>query len=491
MAAAVLVCFACGWILCAGAEMDSGDAPVNLYDPSLQRPETISPHYYVDGEPYSSTQFDSAYNCTALIPVEPDTVYTIGMIPAMEGMELPWGYASYGWFLYDANEVYLGQQGADSVITTGPDAAYLRFNYGMGAYPTVDLEILKERCMIVKGSVLPDKYIAYSEKPVQGKADAGTGSAGFAADLVGDVALGGQTGFEYKFSGGDLLLGYGYNDECDAVVVLNNGRANGLFDFDRLCLKPKGEPLDSFDTDTLEMVWHSGTDMHAPFQFLAIKDADGYHAKTGDAGFVGGNHTLDQLGDAFRTAESKYVHFYADGRPVSQGCGWCTHFEIRWANEVQAYNTVKEGWGGRACLTEYHDMIFDGVLFTEEIQLTPTEDIRMNLWYGLQFVSYGNVYPNITYIGGKNRQAFPYESGKTSSGNTAPDGMIAWGPEHAVEILVDTGFDLGKRPFYKGNDGAFTSGDKGYFNIINGNYVFNAGTNYYLRGSFRFFPAVQ
>ena len=27
----------------------------------------------------------------------------------------------------------------------------------------------------------------------------------------------------YLKEGGDLLLGYGYNDECDAVVVLNNG----------------------------------------------------------------------------------------------------------------------------------------------------------------------------------------------------------------------------------------------------------------------------
>ena len=78
---------------------------INLYDPSLQTPETISPHYYVNGVPYSSTQFDNAYNCTALIPIEPNTTYTIGLIGS--SLTNPWGSATQRGWSYDANGDYI------------------------------------------------------------------------------------------------------------------------------------------------------------------------------------------------------------------------------------------------------------------------------------------------------------------------------------------------------------------------------------------------
>lgn len=67
----------------------------NLYDPSVQTDDTISPHYFVNGVPYETTKFDLSYNCTAMIAVEPSTAYWLGLIPAINGYTKPWGDAAY------------------------------------------------------------------------------------------------------------------------------------------------------------------------------------------------------------------------------------------------------------------------------------------------------------------------------------------------------------------------------------------------------------
>lgn len=303
-------------------------------------------------------------------------------------------------------------------------------------------------------------------------------------------------GCEYKFSGNDILVSYGYNDSYDAVVVLNIGRANNIFDFSALKLKTKGTSLNDYETTDLTTVWDSGTDMHSPFQFLAVNNADGYYADATSPDFTGGNHTVSINGSAVKTASSKYVRYYADGRPVSSGYGKCNHFEIKWANEVQAYNCVKADGTGRASLTEYHDMIFDGVKFDEQIFLVPSESILMSLWYGLQMVGWNGIYTNARFMDAVNRGIFiPSDSG-IISGNNIASGINAWGDAHEIMLTVDTSFDLGKRGYYAGTQGAFMSNGahKGYFSIIlkNANPVqMSANESYCLKGTFRFFPHVE
>ena len=296
---------------------------------------------------------------------------------------------------------------------------------------------------------------------------------------------------EYKFSGTDLLLGFGFSSLLDYVVVLNNGRANGLFDFAKLCTKAHGTSLENLATADLTVVWSSGTDMHSPFQFLAVNNADGYHADATSAGFVGGNHTLDQLGTGFETAESIYVNYYADGVPVSSGYGKCASFEIRWANDVQAYNTVKQGGGGRACLSELHDMVFDGVTFKERITLKALEAIKMSLWYGLQCVSIGTTYTSIAFVDASNRGTFSSSDNSITSGNAVTSGFIGFGDDHRIEMDVNTGIDLGKRTYYNGTSGAFVSSTKGYFNFFNQEVSMSAGAQYFLDGSYRFLPQIS
>ena len=299
---------------------------------------------------------------------------------------------------------------------------------------------------------------------------------------------------EYKFSGSDLLLAYKYTSTHDAVVVLNVGRANDLFDFSKFCLKDKGTSLENLETADLTTVWTSGTDMHSPFQFNVTTDADGYYSSSTDPSFTGGNHKVEINGSNIKSASSKYVYFFADGEPVTTGYGLCNHFTMKWANEVQAYNCVKADGTGRTSLIEYHEMIFDGVRFNEEIMLVPKEEISMRLWYGLQSVSWKSTYTKARFIDGTNRNEFTDEDNSIASGNAKTSGVIETGTNHSMMMTVDICCDLGERPYYTGTSGAFivsygTSG-KGYFNIINQSVTMGEGDAYILRGSYRFYPTV-
>lgn len=301
---------------------------------------------------------------------------------------------------------------------------------------------------------------------------------------------------QFKFSAGNLLLAYGYNNTNDAVVVFNIGRANNLFDFSAFCLIPKGACLNDYERGTLTEVWTSATDMHSPFQFLAVNNPDGYYASATDPSYTGGNHTQTIDGTVVKTASSKYVHYFSDGTPVSSGYGKCTHFEIRWANNVQAYNCVKLDGTGRTSMVEHHDMVFDGVRFEENAMLVPTEDIKMDIFEGFATVGWNSVYTKIQFIDAINRGIYSSSDGQAKSGNNAPSGMILSGDTHSLEMRIDTSLDLGKREHYSGDGGAFTeSYGKAYFRLISttveGMVTMPKSNAFYYRGSYRFFPTVQ
>ena len=127
----------------------------NLYDPSVQTDDTISPHYFVNGVPYETTKFDLSYNCTAMIAVEPSTAYWLGLIPAINGYTKPWGDAAYGIFFYDADSAYISGTTANA-FTTPLAARFLRFNYAM--YKGMTLSEVNRTCMLVKGEGAPAAY---------------------------------------------------------------------------------------------------------------------------------------------------------------------------------------------------------------------------------------------------------------------------------------------------------------------------------------------
>lgn len=300
---------------------------------------------------------------------------------------------------------------------------------------------------------------------------------------------------EYLFSNSELLLAFKYIDTSDAVAVFNVGRANDLFDFKSFRLKPADKPLNDCVASDFSTVWDTGTDMHSPFQFNAMQNADGYYSDATDAGYTGGNHTVTINNTEVKSASSRYVHYYADGEEVTSGYGVFINFEIKWANNVQAYNCVKADGTGRTSLIEYHDMIFDGVRFNEEVTIIPQEDIKFELWHGFQSVGWNGVYDHARFVDATNRNIFTPSDESITSGNSMTSGIIQWGSEHGLEMRVDLLCDLGKRTYYSGTSGAFLSNSihKGYFYIIKNEptgYELDANDAFFLRGSYRFFPVV-
>lgn len=302
---------------------------------------------------------------------------------------------------------------------------------------------------------------------------------------------------EYLFSDGKLMLSYGYTDDVDAVISLGLTGANDLFEFHSFYTKPHSILLRDCRPIDLTQVWRAGTDLHSPFQFLAVNNPDGYNASSTDPSYTGGNHTMKVNGEPYKTASSRYVNYYANGVPVSSGCGVFDKFEIRWANNIQAYNCVKLDGTGRTSLIEYHDMVFDGIEFKEDVTLVPQEDIVLRLWHGFQTVAWAtSVCDHVRFIEGANRNIYTSEDegGNPISGNALTGGIVEWGDEHAIKMTVDVNYDLGKRQYYSGTQGAAMNAEshKGRFFIIYGQSV-NMGedTSYDLRGSYRFFSAIN
>lgn len=96
---------------------------------------------------------------TDYIEIEPDTQFSIALVPAYGGATLP----SYGLPVileyYDKNKVFIADE-ANSTFTTPINARFIRINVATGS--GVTLTRLNERCMIVKGNTMPGTFSAWA-----------------------------------------------------------------------------------------------------------------------------------------------------------------------------------------------------------------------------------------------------------------------------------------------------------------------------------------
>lgn len=436
---------------------------VNLYDPSLQTSETISPHYWVNGAPYSSTQFDSSYHCTAPIPVEPNTTYTVGVFSNDGSIKKPWMDSGQGAQFFKADGTFLSVVKVNT-FTTPAETAYLRMNYADGI--GVSLTTLNRSCMLVKGDALPESY---------------SGFGSYTTASVLDCLTQYSPPIQYSIDNNTLKVASHYSAEKDLLVTMNLGRGNGLFDFASFKLFPHGLDIVNGENNA-ETLLSVGTDYHAPFIVKATENADGDDVD--NSYFTGGNHQYNNAGSGSTpTARSVSLRFFVDGQEVVSKKGYANKIEIRWTNNVQGYNTRKADGTGREILQERHRLIFDGVKWSETIDLEPLENVFMARWYGLQFVC-SSVYPNYRYIGAADRTL--HTSGGSDSGGKDADGIIAYGDTHRVEMTIDTSVDLGKRTL-SGSTGAMCSNGKAYMFIIDYKEM-NAGEVYRLCGGYKFMP---
>lgn len=445
---------------------------VNLFDPSKQTSETISPHYYVNGVPYSTTQFDTAWNCTAPIPVKPSTKYVIGLIPAVDDTIVkPWNTAGFGWFSYDADGNYISQ-GSNNAFTTPENAAYIRFNYYI-ALNKVSLDVLKQKCVIVEGEELPTSYIAYSQMTIKEKIE----------------TIGGRINYVIHDGGEGVTLIAKYNSLNDIAITLKKKGGNNLFDFYSFGLIGNTSKDISRSADSQTIFLQTGTDWFAPFVVRALNNIDG--DSTASDTFTGGNHQYNNTGEgSTATARGTALSFKADNMAVSSGNGSCSRFEMDWTNLVQATNTKKADGTGREVLQENHRLIFDGERFESFVDLLPLEDVKMMIWYGMQWTwdySGNGVYKKTRYIGGTNREEYDASAGGSVCGDAKCCHVVGYSDDHEIRVDIDAEYDLGDHKFYTTGDSAmFTQTyGKGYCNFFNINDL-DEGAMYSLHGWYQF-----
>lgn len=460
---------------------------VNLFDASLQTDETISPHYFYNGAPYPTTNFDKSYNTTAPIPVEPSTQYTVGLVPALNGVTKPWGDAVMGVFFYDRDGAYISASSASSLTFTTPDNAYtIRFNYSLSV--GVKLPELNARCMLVKGNTLPEEYVKYYRRTLRGR-----------VNEISEV-LEQRRGVMYKIVGDAIHVLSPYDAGRNLCITMKKRGGNNIFDFARISVVNNGVSLPDMNDAHHELLQSINTDFHSPFIIKAIDNIDG--DKIDSADFTGGNHDYSNHDSSntdnpqTATGRTASIKFFVDGEEKADGYGECTYLKIVWENFVQAMNTKKVDGTGREVLREKHEIVFDGFEWKETVELIPLEDIHFATWYGFQypFTTSGNAY--VQFLSASNRQKTLISSGGTvpalQSGNLETLGYrVTYEDGRMVQAEIDPSFDLGKREYVtytsEKTKGAFTSGRKCYFSIIRSDSIFNKGFSYFLRGRYLLF----
>lgn len=452
---------------------------VNIYNPNLQTEETISPHYYVGGYPYSDTSFDNAYNATALIEIEPDTTYAIVLIPDVNGYATPWAGASSSLFFYDKDEVYVGghKDKNSHVFTTPSNAKYIRFNYALAR--SITLEKLNARCVIVKGDSIPTEYIPYKESDVK------------KIKLKDEVVnlrekVNSLKRFAYSIENeNEIIISQKYSNDMDIQFLLKRKGGNELFDFYKIykVANANNVPIVHDVTDVTPFLG-AGGDWHAPFQIKAVNNADG--TQIDSKYFTGGNHQYNNSGSgSTATARSVSVDFIIDGIKMTSGNGYANEIVMKWANNVQGYNTTKEDGTGREILQERHTMTLKDGIFHSYVELIPLEDIICELWYGFQMFT--TPYEIVKYIDGTNRTRFDVKVASNSGDKTASKVRFSNSAKDVCEIKVNTSYDLGKRNNVTGVKGIFsTDYGKAYFTIINDSLSMVSGGVYSLEGEYIF-----
>lgn len=438
---------------------------VNLYNPESHTTDNVLGYYCSAGNATTIT----TYNCTNLIKVYPNMEYTIGLIPAYEHndygtIQKPWHNASVGVLFYDDNENYISQT-AESTFTTPDNTAFIRFNYFLGnAKGGITLDVLAASCMLVRGSELPAEYVKYYFETIDQRFETTRNRN--------------QPVIYWRLSGESLTVVSKYGTNKDLSVTLAKKGGNNIFDFQSFGEIANDKPYPS-NLLTVQEITGVGTDMHAPFKVRAVANIDGDNT---DSIYTGGNHGYNSL----PTGRTAVLRFFVNNREVTDGSGYCSFIEIRWTNYVQAWNTVKNNGTGREVLRENHRMVFDGLEWRESIEIIPLEDVALETWYGLQFYGTHSIYPNIRYVGGLNRGVFN-GSENSNCGDNKAHKIIGFGDSHRIEMEIDPSFDLGSRSMYAGTSGAFVSGMKAYFYIVQ-NQNLAKDSLYALKGIYRFLP---
>lgn len=124
--------------------------PINLFP---KQDSFTSGKYLKNG----SEVTDVSYSYTGYIAIDGNTQYIIGLVPAYGSATTPWFACPVGLEFYDINKAFISDLTPTSAFISPYSARYIRINIATGA--GLNLFVINARCMIVKGSALPQDFI--------------------------------------------------------------------------------------------------------------------------------------------------------------------------------------------------------------------------------------------------------------------------------------------------------------------------------------------
>lgn len=265
------------------------------------------------------------------------------------------------------------------------------------------------------------------------------------------------------------------------IAPTEEGTGNGLIDIRQFgYMSPYAKASDGYT----RLYYANTSDCFMPFKIKALENIDGDDPTSDN--FTGGSHQYSNaVTGSTKTARLGNVEIRVDGVKRTNFSGHFDTLEMMWEAFIQANNTKKSNGTGREVLKEIITLRYVNGEFLCRTELVPLEDINIYLWYGYAF--YG-LNPGGLSIGDHWKYIDGAERGldETESGNVNTKAMVAYTDKFHQEMWVDTAIDLGQRELVPANitNGAFKSGTKGYFRIIDGNHNLNAGDHYYLYGKY-------
>lgn len=280
-----------------------------------------------------------------------------------------------------------------------------------------------------------------------------------------------------------------YDGTRDFAITFRPAGANGLPDFHRFYFVYNTESFPTYNFSGAYCFYESTTDWHSPFGIRAVDNIDGDYL-TGSTHFTGGNHAYTNTSEGAKTAELKFIEFFADGRPVAGGSAYCDELKIHWVNSIAATNTKRADGSGRFVMEEDHVAVFDGREWKETVTLIPLEDILIDFVYGFQAEIKGLWDGTVTYIGEGKEETFDCTNA-SYPGFQNVSGIVCAKGSNCLLLTLDTGFGIGNRQYFNNSNGAFmTAYGKVYMNIVNGISIQGKkGESYQYRGSYRFYSA--
>jgi hypothetical protein len=296
--------------------------------------------------------------------------------------------------------------------------------------------------MLVEGATLPTTYEPYGT----------TNSATGIADVLSENGL---SHYEYKndvltvYQNGTKTM-YGYSGNNNIMMCKGYGLVDAFVPFT--------------------------TDILSPMIVTASENADG--DLDDSYRLTGGNHSYAQTSGT-PSANTVLVEIFADGKTAEES-GLFNTLTLHGRHEIQAWNTEKADGTGRSVLVEDDFITWDGKRMNVEIHLTPTENVVISEYYGLQLAEINscNVY------GGKVKKNI------ASGGYSDEVPYFIEGICNGFRIrmhLDETGF--GK---YTCNTTAvkYSKNDykKAYFRPIGESHSFTAEDCLWLRGYFEILP---